>query len=203
MSLRIGLKPVLACAAFFAAAQGMPAQIKVAVVNLQQAVYGTAEMKKADAEIQAKYRPRDEEINKLNTQLADIQKKIQAGGDTMPADQLSNLQSQGARIQRDLQRKQEDRQSDLERDTSEIIGNAQQKMFAVIKKLAEDRGFDLVIEAGPPYAYYFKPALDITQEASAAYDKTYPAAGAEAKPPAAAKPAAAPKPATAPKPAGK
>lgn len=202
MSSRIWLKPTLACAAFFAVAQVMPAQVKVAVINLQAAVYGTAEMKKADAAMQAKYKPRDEEINQLNTQLEEIDKKIKAGGENMPADQLATLQSQGTRIQRDLQRKQEDRQSDLERDTNDVIGGAQQKMLVVIKKLAEDRGFDLVVEAGPPYAYYFKPALDITQEAIAAFDKTYPAA-AEAKPaPAAKPPAAAPKPPAA-KPAGK
>jgi outer membrane protein len=201
MSLRIGLKPVLACAAFFAAAQGAPAQIKVAVVNLQSAIYGTAEMKKADAQLQAKYKPRDEELTQLNAQLVELQKKIQAGSDKLSDDQLATLQSQGTRIQRDLTRKQEDRQADLERDTSDIIGGAQQRMLGVIKKLAEERGFDLVVEAGPPYAYFFKPALDITQEAAAAYDKAYPAAEA-AKPAADAKPAAAPKPPAA-KPAAK
>jgi len=109
MSLRIGLRPLMACAAFFAAAQTMPAQLKVAVINFQTAVYGTAEIKKAGADMDAKYKPRDEEMAKLNTQLGDIQKKIQAGQDTLPADQLATLQAQGTKIQRDLQRKQEDR----------------------------------------------------------------------------------------------
>ena len=115
MSLRIGLRPLLACAAFFTAAQVMPAQLKMAVINFQTAVYGTAEIKKAGADMDAKYKPRDDEITKLNTQLVDIQKKIQTGEDTLPPDQLSNLQAQGTKIQRDLQRKQEDRQADFER----------------------------------------------------------------------------------------
>ena len=201
MSLRIGLRPILACVSFFAAAQAMPAQVKVAVINFQTAVYGTAEIKKADAQMQAKYKTVDTEITQLNTQLADIQKKIQAGENTLTADQLTSLQSQGARIQRDLQRKQEDRQADVERDTSDIIGATQQKMLEVVKKLSEERGLDLVVEGGPPYAYFFKPAMDITQDATAAYDKAYPATDA-AKPAAAPKPAA-PKPAAPAKPAGK
>ena len=106
MSLRIGLRQVLACASFFAVAQAMPAQVKVAVINFQTAVYGTAEIKKADAAMQAKYKTVDTEIAQLNTQLAEIQKKIQAGETTLTEAQLTSLQSQGAKIQRDLQRKQ-------------------------------------------------------------------------------------------------
>jgi outer membrane protein len=203
MSLRIALRPVMACVSFFAVAQAMPAQMKVAVINFQTAVYGTAEIKKADAQMQAKYKTVDTEIAQLSAQLADIQKKVQAGESaTLTADQLTSLQSQGGRIQRELQRKQEDRQADVERDTSDIIGATQQKMLEVVKKLAEERGLDLVVEGGPPYAYFFKPAMDITQDATAAYDKAYPATAAAA-PAAAPKPAATPKPTAPAKPAGK
>ena len=59
----------------------------------------------------------------------------------------------------------------------------------MLKKLADERGLDLVVEAGPPYAYYFKPAMDITQDATAADDKAYPATASAAP---AAKPVAAP-----------
>ena len=41
------------------------AQTKVAVVNLQKAVFDSAEIKKADAEMQAKFKPRQDEIEQL------------------------------------------------------------------------------------------------------------------------------------------
>ena len=47
-------------------------------------------------------------------------------------------------------------------------------MADVLKKLAEEKGYDIVIDA--PYAPYFKAALDITNDLIAAYDKVYPAA---------------------------
>ena len=45
-------------------------------------------------------------------------------------------------------------------------------MTEVVKKLAEEKGYDLVVDTST--ALYFKPALDITAEAIAAYDKAYP-----------------------------
>ena len=46
-------------------------------------------------------------------------------------------------------------------------------MTDVVKKLAEEKGLDLVVDTSS--ALYFKPALDITNDAIAAYDKAYPA----------------------------
>ena len=46
-------------------------------------------------------------------------------------------------------------------------------MQEVVKKLAEEKGFDVVVDVSN--AVYFKPALEITTESIAAYDKAYPA----------------------------
>jgi outer membrane protein len=49
-------------------------------------------------------------------------------------------------------------------------------MTEVIKKLAEEKGVDLVIDTST--TLYFKPALDLTNDAIAAYDKAYPVTAA-------------------------
>jgi outer membrane protein len=49
-------------------------------------------------------------------------------------------------------------------------------MGEVVKKLAEERGIDLVIEEQA--TAYFKPTMDITADATAAYDKAHPVAAA-------------------------
>ena len=46
-------------------------------------------------------------------------------------------------------------------------------MQEIVKKLAEEKGYDVVIEANS--AIYFKTALDITADATAAHDKAAPA----------------------------
>ena len=46
-------------------------------------------------------------------------------------------------------------------------------MQAVIQKLAEEKGVDVVMDASQ--TLYFKPVLDLTTEAIAAYNKANPA----------------------------
>jgi outer membrane protein len=45
-------------------------------------------------------------------------------------------------------------------------------MQTVVQKLAEERGLDVVIDVSN--TVYFKPTLDLTKEATAAYDKAFP-----------------------------
>ena len=45
-------------------------------------------------------------------------------------------------------------------------------MTDVVKRLAEARGLDIVIDI--TNTLYFKPGLDITAEATTAYDRAYP-----------------------------
>ena len=57
MVSRLALRPLLVCSAFFAICQVAPAQTKVGVINLQRAVFESAEIKKADAQMTATFRP--------------------------------------------------------------------------------------------------------------------------------------------------
>jgi outer membrane protein len=184
----MGLRPVAVCSALFALSQIASGQAKVAVVNLQEAVFKSAEIQKADADMQAKYKPRQDEINRVTTEIGDLGQKFQAGQGKLAEAVLADLQAQGQRRQRDLQRLQEDLNADVERDRNEILTKASQKMGDVVKKLAEEKGVDLVVDTAT--ILYFKPTMDLTADAIAAYDKAYPVAGAAAQP--AAKPAAKP-----------
>jgi outer membrane protein len=177
----MGLGPMAACCALLAIVSTARAQTKVAIVNLQQAVFDSAEIKKANEQMLAKYQPRDAALQKTTNELAAAQKKLDAGQDTMEPLDLENLQSQIAKLQRDIDRMKEDLQTDVERDRNEILGGSTDKMTAIIRKIAEQRGFDMVVDA--QFALYFKDTMDITKEATAAYDVAYPVdAPAPAKP---------------------
>ena len=53
---------ILACSAFLGIAN---AQIKLAVINSQKAILETEEIKKAQLELTAKYKPRQDQLEKL------------------------------------------------------------------------------------------------------------------------------------------
>jgi len=61
----MGLRPLLVCSALLVSAQLASAQAKVAVINLQRAVFESAEIKKADAQMQATFKPRQDKIDAL------------------------------------------------------------------------------------------------------------------------------------------
>jgi len=157
----------------FSCAGTLPAQSKVAVVNLQRAVLESAQIKKASAELEAKFKPRQVAAQKIEQELQTIQQQLQNGQGKLTPQAEGDLQAQGTRRQRELQRMSDDLQADVERDRNEILGKAAQKMQAVVKTLAETKGFDIVIDTQT--AIYFKATTEITAEAIAAYDKAYPA----------------------------
>lgn len=146
------------------------AQVKVGIINIQRAVIETAEIKKASAELEAKYKPRQEAMDKLRADLQGIQQKLSTP-DISPQAQ-SELKITGQRKQRELQRMQEDVQSEVDRERNEILGRSGERMRQVVQKLADAKGLDVVIDVST--TVYFKPALEITNEAIAEYDKAYP-----------------------------
>ncbi len=173
---RMGLRPILACAVLCAFAPLAPAQSKVAIINLQKALFETAEVKKADADMQAKFKPRNDEIEKLSKEIDDIARQLQAGQGKLSPQQEADLNALGSTKQRSLKYKQDDLQQDANTYKNEVLSKLTEKMSAVVKKLAEDKGLDVVIDVNT--TIYFKPALDITAEATAAYDKSYPVTAA-------------------------
>lgn len=146
------------------------AQVKVGVINVQKAVVETAEIKKATAEMEAKYKPRQDEMGRLQGELQAIQQKLNTP-DISPQAQ-SELTGQGQRKQRELQRMQEDVQGDVDRERNEILGRTGERMRQVISKLAEAKGLDVVVDSST--TLYVKPSLDITTDAIAEYNKAYP-----------------------------
>lgn len=148
----------------------LAAQVKVGVINSQQAVAGTAEFKKWRADAEARFKPRQDQLQKLQKDLADIQTQLQSGRLTPQGE--AELNAMGQRKQREGQRLQQDYQEDLDREQNEALARIGGHMREVVGKLAEGKGLDVVMDTGN--LVFSKPALDLTNEAIAAYDKAYP-----------------------------
>ena len=87
------------------------------------------------------------------------------------------ITAEGQRKQREMQRLQQDLQEEVERERTEILQRAGTRMQEVVKKLADEKGLDLVVDSAN--TVFFKTSFEITTEATAAYNKTYPAAAAK------------------------
>jgi len=178
MSLRMGLRPLLVCSALLAASQAGFGQVKVAVINMQKAVFETAEIKKANDDMQATFKPRSDKITQLQNEIQALADQLQKGGDKLSPQQQTDLQYSGQKKQRDLKNMQDDLQADVDAFRNEVLQKTSLKMADVVKKLSEEKGIDLVVEGQT--TLYFRPALDLTTDATLAYDKAYPVKAAAA-----------------------
>ena len=143
---------------------------KVGIINAQKAVADTGELKKAQSALEVKFRPRQQAIEGLQNQLQSIQQQLNTG--KIDPNKEAQLRADGTQKQKELQRLGEDLQADVNAERQDVLGRSGRQMTEVVRKLAEARGLDVVIDIGN--TIYFKPALDITAEATAAYDKAYP-----------------------------
>jgi outer membrane protein len=146
------------------------AQSKVAVVNSQKAILETAEIKKAQVDLEAKFKPRQDQMARLTKELQDIQTQLQSGKLNQQGEQ--ELTIQGQRKQRELQRLQDDLQADVDRERNDILQRSGTHMQEIVKKLAEEKGLDVVIDTSN--TVFYKASLDLTADAVAAYNKAYP-----------------------------
>lgn len=164
------MKKLLVAVLMLASAGVVSAQVKIGVVNLQKALLDTAELKKAQADMETKFKPRQDKILQLQKDLAEIQNQLQSG----KLNQLGTEQAQteGQRKQRDLQRLQQDLQDDVNSARNDILQRAGTRMQDVVKKLADEKGLDVILDS--TNTLFVKPTLDLTAEATTAYDKANP-----------------------------
>ena len=165
----------LACLAALAlgAALTGSAQTKTGSVNLQKALQDTAEIKQAEADLKAKFGPRQDELAQLEKETAKMQQDYEANQGKYTEAALAELAGKIQLRQRQLQRNGEALQEAVNRERQDILQRVGQRLQEVIKKVAEEKGLDLVVDSAN--MLFVKPALDISTDVTAAYDKAYPA----------------------------
>ncbi|MDP9170409.1 MAG: OmpH family outer membrane protein, partial [Acidobacteriota bacterium] len=67
------------CLAIAPLAATASAQLKVAVINTQKAMADSEELKKASAAVEAKYKPRQDELTKLQADLQSLEQQLNSG----------------------------------------------------------------------------------------------------------------------------
>ena len=157
--------------------------VKIGAIDFQRALGETAEMRKHIKEIEAKYRPRQEQVAKLSQEIQELEQKLQQD----EVSDMAALQDQLVRKRRDAQRKQEDTETDARFEMADVFQAGTSRMRFVVAKLAGEKGLDLVIDVQlltDPYSrqlnpeqakpLYLKPALDMTAEATRRYDQEFP-----------------------------
>lgn len=177
--------------------------LKIGILQAELALVSTKDGQAAQAELQKKLGPKADAINKQRSDLNDLQKRLDAGGNTMSAATKQSLQDSITSKNKNLQRDMQDFDDDRQAEENKVLAELEEKMKTVISKYAVDNGFSLILNAAPENSpvLWASSGIDITQAVIEAYDKANPpkpgtatAAPAAPRPPAATPPKpAAPK----------
>lgn len=174
------------------AAPGSAATGKVGVISIRQAIASTAEGKQAGAELQSQFAPRQNELETLNKQIADLRQRLDAGGAKLSQEETARLTRQGEIYTRQLQRKQDEYQEDVNAAQGEVFDRIGRKMVDVLDRYARENGYVVILDSSAQNnpILFASTNIDVTQDIVRLYDQAYPV-----KPGAApARPAATPKP---------
>ena len=185
--------------AALAQAQGQ-VPTKIAVINVQTAILSTKDGQKAATDLQTQFSPRQQDLEKKQTELTALQDQLRKGSATMSDDAktklMRDIDATTTRVNRDRQ----DAQSDLEESQGKVMQELGGKMMAVMEKYAMQNGFAVVLDVSSPQTpvLWAASAVDITNDIVKLYDQAYPGVAAAPAVPAAKPPAAAKTPAAAP-----
>src|ERR1700722_15820943 len=162
-------------------ANGVEAGAKVAAINMRAAIANTAEGKQAATKIETEFLGRRKELEDLNKKLNDLQQRLPAGANTLGDEEKQRLTLEGQRLTRQLERRQNEFQEDLNDAQSEVISRIGRRMVEVLDKYAPGNGYGAVLDNSSQSTPVMYASADITPEIVRLYDQTYPvksAAGA-------------------------
>jgi outer membrane protein len=149
------------------------AQSKIGVIDFQRAVVDTAEFKKAFAELEAKYKPKQDQLQKAQQTMQDLQAQLNSTQGQLSQAGAQELESKGQRTKIQIDRLTEDLQEGFEADRDAALRVVSTRFTEVLKKFATDKTLDAIIDkSAMPFS---KADLDITDAAITAYNTTHSA----------------------------
>jgi outer membrane protein len=151
-------------------------QVKIAILNVRQAIVTTGEGKQASAQLQTQFAAQQNDLQNMQKQIQDLQNRVTNSHGTLSDDEQARLQRQGELLTRQFQRKQDDLNEAVNAAQSDVIDTIGRKMLDVLDRYSRENGYTVVFDTsaqGSPVVYG-SSQIDITQDVIRLYDQAYP-----------------------------
>ncbi len=133
---------------------------KIGFVSTERILRDSKPAKAAQAKIESEFKKRDDELQNLSNRLRNEAQKFDKDAPVLSESERIKRQRQLADLDSDLQRKRREFQEDFNRRRNEEFSSIVEKADAAIKKIAEQQGYDLIIQD----AVTVSPRVDITDQ---------------------------------------
>jgi outer membrane protein len=173
---------------------------KIGVIEVQKIVQESAIGKESLARVQKVQQAKQEDLQKRQKELRDMEQKIQDQGKSLSEDAMEKLQKDYQSKALDLKRFQDDAQRELEESQRKELGELEKRIMPVINEVAREQGYSLVFNKfNSGLLFADDKAVDLTEAVITRFNSMIAAPAPAAKPsapaatkstaPAAAKPA--------------
>lgn len=145
----------------------------IAVVSFNALVLQTNEAHRDLGALEAKFAPRQSQLQVLNGEIESSRKELADNGDKLSdQERASRAQALSAK-EKQLERSTEDFRNDSQVEGQEAFQKIAQEVFAFMQEYARQHGYTIVIDRGPdsaPVVWFAAEDADITDRVMKAYN---------------------------------
>ncbi|MGA7992258.1 MAG: OmpH family outer membrane protein, partial [Thermoanaerobaculia bacterium] len=120
------------------------ASTRIGVIEVQRIVQESAIGKESLARVQKLQQAKQEDLQKRQKELRDLEQKIQDQGKALSEDAMEKLQKEYQAKAVELKRFQDDAQRELEEAQRKELGDLEKRIMPVINDVAKEQGYQLV-----------------------------------------------------------
>lgn len=163
LSLALGAALLAGSAPASVQAQGAAAAPKIAVIDTEQILLGSAAGKKVVADLKKLQETKEGELRTRQNEIKDLQTKLSEGRLSLAQDKLSAMEKDLEDKVIALRRLQDDANRDLTKKREELLGQIDQRVMPVINQVGKELGYTLIFRKFESGLIYADEAVDITK----------------------------------------
>ncbi|MBL6986784.1 MAG: OmpH family outer membrane protein [Methylobacter sp.] len=137
------------------------AELKVGFVNIPLVLEKAPQAEKAKKRLEQEFSPRDKRLVAQQKEIENLAEKISKNAAVTSKSEQAKLESDLLNKKRDAQRAQQEFSEDFNVRRNEELGKLQRNIVEVIRGIAKDQNFDLLLTDGVIYA---NDEIDITTQ---------------------------------------
>lgn len=159
-------------AALGIAAAARAEELKIGVVDLDQALNATEEGKSAREELERKQREARSKVQPMVERFETLQQEIKGKRFVLSEEVLREKQLDLFELRNEIESQMKELEGKLKVDQERIVGPLRKKLIDIVQRIGREQGYMVIIERGTPGLLYSREALDVTDEVIAQFDKT-------------------------------
>lgn len=136
--------------------------IRIAVVDIDQAVNATDQGKQARDELVKKRKAAEAQLKPMMEKGKAMAEELQSKRFVLSEEALYQKQLDLAELQNDARARMAELEGQYKVDSERLVGPLRQKLIEIINEIGKSEGFTLILERNTPGVLYSREALDIT-----------------------------------------